>query len=224
MKPYYQDDAVTIYHGDAREIVPTLDPVDLLLTDPPYGMAYSSGRAKETVYGGRYVETDGALQGDESTATRDEVCGHVDAPAIVFGRYGIVPPFQPSAVLVWDKGLACGMGDLSMPWKPNWELIFVRGRSFSGRRTSAVLSGYTVPARLVMGRMHPTEKPVPLLCELLSKSPPGVVLDPFAGSGSTLRAAKDQGRKAIGVEIEERYCEIAANRCAQECLPFGEME
>ena len=73
-----------------------------------------------------------------------------------------------------------------------------------------------------MGRMHPTEKPVSLVAALLDKSPPGVVLDPFMGSGTTLRAAKDMGRKAIGIEIDERYCEIAANRMAQECLPFDD--
>ena len=113
------------------------------------------------------------------------------------------------------------MGDLSIPWKPNHEEIYVLGDGFVGKRTSGVL--YFISDRecngIVRQRSHPTEKPLALITELLSKSP-GTILDPFMGSGTTLVAAKALSRKAIGIEIEEKYCEIAVRRLAQEVLPL----
>jgi site-specific DNA-methyltransferase (adenine-specific) len=114
------------------------------------------------------------------------------------------------------------MGDLSIPWKPNWELVFVLGDGFEGPRTTGVLSGDTVVTWATKGRCHPNLKPVGLMRRLLEKCPPGTILDPFMGSGTTLRAAKDLGRRAIGIEIEEKYCEIAVRRLAQGVLPFGD--
>ena len=111
------------------------------------------------------------------------------------------------------------MGDLSIPWKPNHEEIYVLGTGFVGKRTSGVL--YFISDRecngVVRERSHPTEKPLPLIVELLSKAP-GTILDHFMGSGTTLRAAKDLGRQCIGIEISEAYCEIAARRLGQEVL------
>ena len=115
------------------------------------------------------------------------------------------------------------MGDLSMPWKPNWEEIYIGGEGWTGHRGSGVLS---VPAPVSWNsstnapRRHPHEKPVALIMRLLQKAPTGVVVDPFMGSGTTLRAARDLGRRAIGIEIEERYCEIAVQRLAQQVLPL----
>jgi hypothetical protein len=119
---------------------------------------------------------------------------------------------------VWDKGPASGMGDLSIPWKLSWELIFVCGDGFHGARDEGILRGHSVVTWASLGRKHPNEKPVTLLRALIAKCPEGVILDPFMGGGSTLVAAKDLGRRAIGIEIEERYCEIAARRCSQEVL------
>ena len=113
------------------------------------------------------------------------------------------------------------MGDLSFPWKPSWELIFVGGPNWSGFRDEGVVKGFHIVTRASMGRTHPNEKPVSLMKHIVAKATVGTVLDPFMGSGTTLRAAKDLGRKAIGIEIEERYCEIAAKRMAQGVL-FGE--
>jgi site-specific DNA-methyltransferase (adenine-specific) len=109
------------------------------------------------------------------------------------------------------------MGDLSLPWKPSHEEIYVLGSGFHGHRGGAVLRAY-VPPRVSMGRLHPNEKPVKLLVQLIQKCPAGVILDPFMGSGSTLRAAKNLGRRAIGIELEERYCEAAARRLSQEVM------
>ncbi len=210
MTPYYADDWVTIYHGDCREIMPD---ADVLVTDPPYGYSHSSG------WDGPFQND--PIAGDDDTTLRDAILGKWRGPAIVFGSWKSTPPGNVATVLVWDKGLAAGMGDLAMPWKPNWEHIYIIGSGFSGRRDSGVISGYNVVTWASKGREHPNEKPVGLLRDLLQKCPPGLVLDPFMGSGTTLRAAKDLGRKAIGIEIEERYCEIAAKRCAQEVLDFG---
>lgn len=123
---------------------------------------------------------------------------------------------------MWDKGEHTGMGDLSLPWKPDYEVIFVLGTGFTGRRTSSILRHLAPSPAKSRGRWHPTEKPVSVLVTLLAKCPPGTIADPFAGSGSTLVAAKLQGRRAIGVEVDERYCEIAARRLLPDALPFGE--
>ena len=127
-------------------------------------------------------------------------------------------------VLTWEKGEHVGMGDLALPWKPNTEEIYVLGTGFTGTRSGSVLKCYAIAGTVGRAqdgtRSHPTEKPVALMAELIRKCPAGLVADPFAGSGTTLRAAKDEGRRAIGVELEERYCEIAARRLAQDTL-FG---
>ena len=216
MKPYYQDDAVTIYHGDCRDVMTTLRlGVCALVTDPPYGIAHSSNRPGAPRRGQQ-------IQNDDSTDVRDDVLlNWSGSPAVVFGSCRKPPPpLVWRAVLVWDKGGHVGMGDLSLPWKQNWEHIYIHGRGFEGRRGTGVLRFNALPPW--GGEFtHPHEKPVELMRELISKCPPLTILDPFMGSGTTLRAAKDLGRKAIGIEIEERYCEIAAKRCAQEVLDLG---
>jgi site-specific DNA-methyltransferase (adenine-specific) len=136
----------------------------------------------------------------------------------VFGSWKAARPKGLKAVLVWDKGNHVGSGDLSFPWKStSWEEVYIGGSGFAGRRTAGVLRFNAISPNFVT-RDHPTEKPLALMRELISKCPPGVILDPFMGSGTTLRAAKDHGRPAIGIEIEERYCETAARRCSQETL------
>ncbi len=207
--PYYEDDAVTIYHGDCRDILPTLGPVDLVLTDPPYGIGYNSGHEGSLPR---------SITGDEDTRLRDFILEWWPGPALVFGTWRKPRPLQTKALLVWDTLGALGMGDLSIPWKPSHQEIYVIGVGFSGPRTTDVLSFPPVQASAWRGRCHPHEKPVALIRALLDKSPAGLVLDPFMGSGTTLRAAKDLGRKAIGIEIDERYCEIAAKRMSQSVL------
>lgn len=127
--------------------------------------------------------------------------------------------------LTWDKGEHVGMGDLSLPWKPNTEDVYVIGKGFhAARRGSSVLRHNAVAGTAHgahNGRLHPTEKPLDLMETLVAACPPGTVADPFAGSGSTLVAARNLGRHAIGVEIEERYCETIARRLAQDCLDLG---
>lgn len=212
MKPYYQDEAVTIYHGDCREILPNVE-ADVLVTDPPYGMSYVSNKSLRG--------PSRPIGGDETTELRDwllEFWGN--RPALIFGTWKVDRP-EARMMLVWDKGDVPGMGDLKLPWGPSHEEIYVRGDGFTGKRRGGVIrvDGYSAGDPRRMG--HPTPKPVALMTELLSRCPEGTILDPFTGSGTTLRAAKDLGRKAIGIELEEHYCEIAAQRCAQDVLDLG---
>lgn len=201
-EPYYSDDLVTLYHGDCREVTAWLE-ADVLVTDPPYGQAFKSGW------------TGSHIANDETTQARDEMLALWDGPRVVFGARDLPP--LPGARLIWHKPGA-GMGDLAVPWQPDYEFIYVAGRGFSGPRDSSVL---TFPLRVFRGDSeHPHQKPVDLLERLILKCPPGIIADPFAGSGSTLVAAKQIGRRAIGVELDERYCEIAARRLAQDTL-FG---
>lgn len=112
------------------------------------------------------------------------------------------------------------MGDLSVPWKPNTEEIYVIGKGFQGTRDSSILRAQVV-TWASKGREHPNMKPVALMQALIAKCPPGTIADPFAGSGSTGVTAKALGRKAILVELEERYAEIAARRLSQDVLDFS---
>ena len=214
MKPYYADDLVTLYHGDCLEVSEWLV-ADVLVTDPPYGIAYASNRDDS-------AWRDSVIANDLDTIARDRALElYGNKPALIFGSWKVPHPDGTHTVLTWDKGMASGMGDLSIPWKPNTEEIYVLGRGFSGRRDSSVLTGRVVTWSS-KGREHPNMKPVGLLEKLIAKCPPGIVADPFVGSGSTLVAARNLGRKAIGVELEERYCEIAARRLDQMCLDFTE--
>jgi hypothetical protein len=206
--PYYEDDFATIYHGDCREVDAWLT-ADVLVTDPPYGVAFLSGW------------TGSAIEGDEDTTARDDALALWGTrPALVFGAAGesrlpgsVCPP------LVWWRP-GSGMGDLSLPWKPDYELVHVFGAGF----TSSVRGSSILTRKWDVFRgdaLHPHQKPLPLMRQLVESCPPGVIADPFMGSGSTLRAAKDCGRRAIGCELSEAYCEIAAKRLAQEVLDFG---
>lgn len=215
MEPYYEDDYVTLYHGDCLPLVMDdgfLDGVDVLVTDPPFGISYHSNKQRDE-------DLAASISGDDDTLLRDLVLARWgERPALVFGSWKADRPGRTRMVLVWNAGPAVGMGDLAMPWKPCWQEIYVIGSGFSGPRTSAVLS---FPPVQTTGRAHPNQKPTDLLTELIGKCPDGVVLDPFAGAGSTLIAAKALGRRAVGIEIEERYCEVAADRLSQENLELG---
>lgn len=211
MNPYYSDDLVTLYHGDCREVTTWLD-ADVLVTDPPYGYNHASNRAGK--FKGQVIANDASL------TVRDEVMAlWAGRPALVFGSWRMPKPFGTHTVLTWDKGPAVGMGNLAIPWKPNTEEVYVIGYGFAGSRDSSVLSGHSVVSWASKGREHPNMKPVTLMEALILKTV-GTVADPFVGSGSTLVAAKHLGRHAVGVELDERYCEIAAKRLTQDTL-FG---
>lgn len=212
-EPYYQDDLVTLFHGDCREVTEWLD-AGVLVTDPPYGMGFRSSMR------GAFGTSE--VVGDQDTAVRDaalQMWG--DGPALVFGRWSVPRPAGTRMVLTWEKGNHVGMGDLRLPWKPNTEEVYVLGDGFRGHRGSSVLRHLAIAGTVGNAKRktcsHPTEKPTGLMIDLIGKTR-GVVADPFAGVGTTLVASKLLGRVAVGVELEERFCEVAASRLAQEVL------
>jgi adenine specific DNA methylase Mod len=158
------------------------------------------------------------IQHDGTTELRDVVLSQHDE-WVCFASLKVQLPIC-RGVLVWDKGPASGMGDLTFPWKTSYELICINGKGWIGSSDEGVIKNHWIVTRASMGRTHPNEKPESLIAYLLSKHPAITILDPFMGSGTTLRAAKDLGRKCIGIEIEEKYCAIAVQRLRQEVLPL----
>jgi site-specific DNA-methyltransferase (adenine-specific) len=223
-KPYYADESVTLYHGDCREITAWLE-ADVLVTDPPYGIAWKlnlSGYLLRGYRRGIEPNHDG-IANDEDTSARDaalEAWG--DRPALVFGSPRLSPPEGVKHVLTWKKPLDAGVIGSALPWRRDTESVYVLGKwPKSNGTASSVLDGPSGMRSYVDGS-HPHAKPVSVLQSLITSTPPGVIADPFSGSGSTLVAAKRCGRKAIGIELEERYCEVIAKRLAQGVLDFGE--
>lgn len=216
--PYYQDDYVTLYHADCLQHLDMLDQADVMVTDPPYGMAYQG-------FGGRKGEPRRAtgrlnISGDQDTQARDQPIRHWGTkPALVFGKWNVDKPTGAKERLIWDKRPCGFMGNIKSPWGGTDEEIYVLGYGFIGKRTSNILSVPTLMSSDKTRPDHPTPKPVPLMEKLITACPESwTIIDPFAGSGSTLRAAKNLGRKCIGFEIDEKYCEITAQRLAQETL------
>ena len=230
MTPYYIDGSVCIYHGDCREVLPTLADCDVLMTDPPY----SSGGSQEAARSGGSIGTRSqetiaydnlSTRGYRRLMTEVLRWANQCDEAFVFTdwrmwieTYDAVEGagWRVRNMLVWDKN-TMGMG---MPFRNQHELI-----AYGKRAPAAITTGNTgnvIRCPRSGNANHPTEKPVDLMRSLLAAAVNvGTVLDPFMGSGTTLRAAKDLGRKAIGIEVDERYCEIAAKRLGQEVLDFG---
>lgn len=218
MKPYYQDSAVTIYHGDCREMA--LPAADLLLSDPPYGM---SNNADYSRFSGGNTRRGPGTRHENITGDQQpfEPARFLQFPnVILWGINHYWNALPPGGSLVWIKRNDGAFGT----FLSDAEVAYISGRSgvycfrkvFAGS-SKAVDAGFGAYAESA----HPNQKPVTLMSWCMGFFPNAVVtLDPFMGSGTTLRAAKDLGRKAIGIEIEERYCEIAANRMAQEVLPL----
>jgi DNA modification methylase len=209
MTPYYQDTACTIYHGDCREIMPQLDKVDLVLTDPPYGLKENAYRvanrgklAKPTDYGD--------FSWDNAPASKDLIdaaVSHGEVSIIWGGNYFHLPPSR--GWLVWDKQNSGNFADCELAWTNAETSVRIFRHMWNGMLRAGEARG--------VARVHPAQKPVELMRWCIGFGDnPQTILDPFMGSGTTLRAAKDLGRKAIGIELEERYCEIAAKRLAQE--------
>ena len=202
-KPYYQDSACTIYHGDCREILPELAKVDLVLTDPPYGLG--NKMAGGTWMMDKKVRASNRGFAWDMTAPPMEQVLKAGISAIIWGgNYFVLPPSR--CWLIWHKPDAVPtMADVDMAWT-SWD------------RPSRYFK-YTIAATNPERGDHPTPKPLSLMKWCLNQQPQAMtILDPFMGSGTTLRAAKDLSRKAIGIELEEKYCEIAARRMAQEVL------
>ena len=227
VKPYYQDDFVTIYHGDCREVLPTLR-ADAVITDPPYGVGVG--------YGPSYDDS----RDDYWDWLRVRVAAMREAAPVVAFTHRVAAIAELPGwdwVAVWNKQVVFGSKVGNSPLIAGWEPILLYGVHSLGTRTKGLPDVLNVqPQRSAnqhgsVGRekwknnqtvSHPVPKPAALYARLIEGlCPEGTILDPFMGSGTTLRAAKDLGRKAIGIEIEERYCEIAAQRMGQEVLDLG---
>lgn len=225
VKPYYQDDNVTLYHGDCLEIDAWLE-ADVLVTDPPYGIGWTQGdydgtsrRSEDRVHTG--------IAGDSTCSARGAVLSTwgIDRPAIVFGSFRAPPPVGVAQTLIWRKPADAGVVGSTTGYRTDVEPVFLIGPHT--RRTasrSAVLESRSnknsyMRIDSTVGSIHPHAKP-PAILEQLIEWTTGVVADPFAGSGSTLVAARNLGRTAIGVELEERYCELIARRLNQMAMDF----
>jgi DNA modification methylase len=206
VKPYYERGGITIYHGDCREILPQLEPVDLVLTDPPYGIGWVPRINHQDA---PWKDSD---RGDVSLVSGRSNC-------IWGGNYftDVLPPSE--SWLVWIKR-PIGVGfeeheksfsPMEMAWTDYGGKPRIRVHVWDGGKRAGDADNRTF--------CHPAQKPLELMRWCIELAPYNqTILDPFMGSGTTLRAAKDLGRKAIGIEIEERYCEIAAKRLSQEVL------
>lgn len=224
MKPYYHEErsGITIYHGDCREILPGLA-FDVVVTDPPYGVNFAGKSTKHTAASGVGY----SLFDDSQEYLLSVVVPFFDA-LLAQGRRVVLTPGLKNA---WAYPRPTAMGTIFYPsgsGNGRWgftcsQPIFYYGNDPRLARGlgSTPDSFWSTEAAEVNG--HPCPKPIGTMKWLVTKAslPGETVLDPFMGSGTTLRAAKDLGRKAIGIEIEEKYAEIAAKRLSQEVLDFG---
>jgi len=230
--PYYADDHVTIYHGDCREILPGLERGDVLLTDPPYSQATHDNvrtwndTAQATTNTSRVIDFAGITVADlravvELASVRRWAVFTCDVS--MAAHLLIEPPsgfeFVRQCVWVKRRGAPQLTGDRpAMWWEPIVHLHPPGRKRWNGGGHHGNYFDDTDRET-----PHPTSKPLSMIRSMVERfsDPDELVVDPFMGSGTTLRAAKDLGRKAIGIELDERYCEIAANRMGQEVLDFG---
>ena len=215
MTPYYDDGDTVIYHGDCRDIIPELT-FHCVVTDPPYGIGW-----QRSANSARSSPAHAGILNDHDTSARDEMhnlAGH-DTPAVMFGSFYAPPPANVKQILVWQKPNDAGVVGSTTGYRRDAEPVYLCGQRTprSVAWSSVIKSCQLSIAHVASQAGHPHAKPQDVLRDLIELEP-GVVLDPFMGSGSTLRAAKDLGRKAIGIEMEEKYCEIAVDRLAQGVL------
>ena len=226
VNPYYTDDNVTLYHGDCLEVDEWLT-ADVLVTDPPYGMRHKPRGSYDPATGITHSPRGSeSIAGDDSIDLRDAVLRRwYDRPWVVFGTWRLPRPHGTDHRLIWHK-TGSPPGPARAAFMLQDEEIYIHGKGF--RATSPPLRSVIVTDEMRSGAAgavakigHPTPKPLRLMEILVDRCPLGVIADPFAGSGSTLLAARNQGRRAVGVEIEERYCELIARRLDQICLDLN---
>jgi DNA modification methylase len=214
-EPYYADESVTIYHGDCRDILPSLPKVDLVRTDPPYGIAYSSQRMNYP-----NATRFGNITGDEGAELAEWAIAQFSQPTtLVLWGANNFPWLLPygGVWLCWDKRVV-ERADRIFGWPI--ELAWVNRKKGKAHIYRIQHGGVVNADGKNTPRYHPTQKPVTLFSRVLQDYEGEPVLDPFMGSGTALVAALKLGRKAIGIELEERYCEIAANRCRQMVMQW----
>ena len=226
MKPYYQEKGITIYHADCREVIHTLDKVDLVLTDPPYGISGGTGGTSKARnrggYTGRFTSQMDTPEFVKTVVVEviKQLLSNTKALIVTPGNKNFSLYPQPDSLGMYYQPQGAGI----QRW--GWcdcQPIFYYGISPKQGRLVEPCS-FKLTKQDDCDYDHPCPKPYQGWKKLLMKGLgdlPGPVLDPFMGSGTTLRAAKDLGRQAIGIEIEEKYCEIAAKRLGQEVFDFS---
>jgi site-specific DNA-methyltransferase (adenine-specific) len=220
--PYYADDLVTLYLGDCREVTEWLA-ADVLVTDPPYGRGAAgidSSNRSMTMPG---LPTDleyRPIIGDEDTSLRDGALrAWGNRPAAVFGDLRIPAPAGTLLVSIYQKPPDAGYRSVAGFRRDVEGIYLINLPSGYGGRSSVISTGRRrAGGPMALRHGHPHAKPLDVMETLIDACPPGVIADPFAGSGSTLVAARNLGRRAIGVELDERYCEAAARRLSQGVL------
>ena len=206
MKPYYETELGKLYHGDCLEIMPELEPVDLVLTDPPYGINYQEGirKNKRPIIGDDKYPKNSISMCIKNALNGVYVCGR-------WNNFTDLP--FPTSIIAWVKNGGMSMGDLKHEHGRMWEAIFFYKKQYHKfiKRPPDVL--YSNRTR---NHYHPTQKPINLFIQIIGFNVEDLILDPFLGSGTTAIACERLKRKWIGIEIEEKYCEIAAKRIEQE--------
>lgn len=258
-KPYYEEDGITIYQGDCRELLPIVPRADLIFTSPPYNLGGSpwphlgnwkpgdSLRGKSKWRNG----SDGA--GGISYASHDDAMPHADyvawqreilrlcwdslseigaifynhKPRVIGGKLWLPLELNPQLplrqIVIWQR--AGGMNFNSTAYVPTheWIMLFARDSwRLRDKRASGIGDIWYVPQ--YSDPEHPAPFPIALPLRAMETTKPGLVIDPFSGTGTVLQAAKTLGRPAIGIEIEERYCEIAAKRLQQSVFDFAPVQ
>ncbi len=242
MKPYYDHDGITIYHGDCHEVLPGLGGVDLILTDPPWELSGSQVEIRGKGVGKVRQKSNSLEKGSigyfdvdvvkacQEAATHDclFLAGFKELPALT----SACDPLR--GVFAWHK--PNGTPAAVFPAKMDLSFIVWTGRKsllYGHQHWPSMVFSVPFPSAGCMASerfvdatgkaVHPAQGPLALYRQLLRPFPPGLmVLDCYMGTGTTLRAAKDAGCRAVGIEIEERYCELAARRLAQGVFAFEE--
>jgi len=207
IEPYYEADGITIYNADCLEIMPEFadKSFDIVLTDPPYGINFQSNRRK--------IKYDKIANDDAfNFEAINEFFRLAERAVYIFCRWDNLTTLpKPKSFLAWAKN-NWSMGDLKHEHGRQWEGIafYPQEKHKFIKRIPDVLN-----AKRTGNNLHPTEKPVELVAELIKNNEGDLILDPFMGSGTTLVAAKQLGRKAVGIELSQKYCNIAIKRLAQ---------
>ena len=233
MKPYYQDDHATIYHADARQILPLLKGIDLVVTSPPYNLGKTRGSSWSRLEKGYNSYSDDlpyddyvswhktivSLCWETLTNTGAMFWNHkprVKGPEVTLPLELLPEKVLLRQIIIWDRN--AGFNCTKSYFVPTYEWIMLLAKQDFRITTLNVNDVWKIPPNA--DKKHPASFPLKLPATAISATNAKTILDPFMGSGTTLRAAKDLNRKSIGIEIDEQYCEIAARRLAQEVLPL----
>jgi site-specific DNA-methyltransferase (adenine-specific) len=220
MTPYYQENGITIYHGDSREVLPLLPKVDLVLTDPPFSVRGDSWDSfsdpfEFECFTARWLSQSYQVAGLVACFFPDKFLPMLMSIA---QRWNI--PYRRG--LVWRKPAGSQFGGASMDgfWF-DFEMVFVFGEPSQLKHADTRFS--VLEWRTITNQTHGCEKPEGLLKQIIERYTAlgATVVDPFMGTGTTLRAAKGLGRCAVGIDSSERNCEEAADRLRQEVLQFA---